>query len=148
MLSHIISRLIVHTIISGILGGILGSVMGFVVGAIRQRIKDTVYVSRVGAFLGCLLVSIFPPISSPGSLETWGMAGGLGSLQVVITIILIALGGLAGSFIASTFGFGLFLKARQKLFVWVFSGTYILLAIALWYGYLQSCTSSISYSYC
>lgn len=145
MLSYIFSRLIGHTLLSIILGAIWGSVIGFVVGAIRQRIEDTLYVSIVGSFLGCILICIAPPVSTPGSLESWGMGGGLGSLSVLVSLVLITLGGIAGSLIASTFGFRLFLKFQTKWFVGIISGAYIVMAISLGYGYLQYCSPSISY---
>jgi hypothetical protein len=148
MLVYIFLRLITHTFLSIIFAVLLGSVIGFVVGAIRRRIQDTLYVSIVGSFLGSMLVCIAPPVSTPGSLESWGMGGGLGSLSVLVTLMLIALGGIAGSLIVSIFGFRLFLKLKTKWFLWIISGIYITMAISLGYGHLMYCSSSVPSSYC
>ncbi|MBD2745030.1 hypothetical protein [Coleofasciculus sp. FACHB-1120] len=145
MLPYIFSGLIGHTIVSLFLGGVLGSVIGFVIGAIRQRMDDTVSVSIVGSFLGCLLMCTVPPIFNPGTLNIGGGSGGLGYLHVLASIVLITLGGCFGSLIASTFGFRFFLNLPTKRLVWMLGGVYILMAISLSYSYLQYCSPSISY---
>ncbi|BCL36817.1 hypothetical protein [Nostoc sp. MS1] len=148
MIAFIFSRLIGHTFLSIFVAVIFGSIIGLVVGAIRRRIQDTIYVSIVGSFLGSILVCIIPPITTPGSLEGWGVGSGLGSIVVLFTFFFIALGGIVGSFITTTFAFGWFLKLKTKWFLWIVGGLYMMMLISLIYNHLMYCSSSISSSFC
>lgn len=145
MLAFIFSRLLAHTFISGILGVILGSVVGVIAGAIRRSIPDTFVASCMGAFLGCILVCITPWVAAPGTLETWGQGGGLGSLVVLMTLAFIALGGLVGSLVTSTFGYRWVCQLKLTSFQWILAGIYLLMIVSLAYGYRQGCSPSLSY---
>ncbi|BAY35959.1 hypothetical protein NIES2111_02780 [Nostoc sp. NIES-2111] len=148
MIAFIFSRLIGHTFFSILFAVIFGSIIGLVIGAIRRRIQDTIYVSIVGSFLGSILVCITPPITTPGSLESWGGGGGLGSLVVLMTTIFIAFGGIVSSFITSTFAFRWFIKLKTKWFLWIIGGLYMMMVISLIYNHLMYCSSSIPSSFC
>ncbi len=145
MLAFVLSRLFTHTLLSGILGAILGAAIGVVAGALRRSISGASAVSIRGAFVGCLLACISPLICTPGSLESWGTAGGLGSLSVLVSLALIALGGLIGGLAASTFGYRWVMTMKPRLFAWIMSGIYILMAGSLAHGYLRYCFAGSSY---
>lgn len=135
----VLTRLIRNAIISGIIGVVVGSAIGWMVGAIRQRIDDSVYSATIGAFAGSLFVCIASPGSQPGSLEAWGAGGGLGSISVIFSVLLIALGGTAGALLASTFAFGLILKLDTKALGFATAMLLVAMAIALYKGYRDYC---------
>uniref|UniRef100_B8HTE7 Uncharacterized protein n=1 Tax=Cyanothece sp. (strain PCC 7425 / ATCC 29141) TaxID=395961 RepID=B8HTE7_CYAP4 len=145
MLAYVLLRLTYQTTLSLILAALVGSGIGVGVGAIRRRVQETVYVSRVGAFLGSILVCSVPPVSVPGALESWGSGGGLGSLGVLVCLFLVALGSIVGSLITSILGFKLVLKLGRKWLTWIIAGVYIFMVISLVHGYLQYCSPSLSY---
>lgn len=147
MLRFVLFRLVVHTVLSGAVAIVLGSVLGGLIGTIRRRIKETLYVSTLSAFLGCLIASTIPPISHIGSLESWG-TGGFGGLQAMIMFILIALGGFVGSLLVSLFLFKPFLRIKSKGLLTIFIGVYTLMAFFLYYGYSRYCFPTPAFSYC
>lgn len=135
----VLTRLIRNAIISGILGFISGSVIGYGIGAMRRRIEDTVYVAIVGAIAGSLCICLVPPVAQPGSLESWGNGGGLGSMVVILSIGLIALGGIIGALLASTIGFRTILKLNGKNLGWSAIGILIVMSIVLYRAYNNYC---------
>jgi hypothetical protein len=84
----------------------------------------------------------------PGSLESWGVAAGLGSLSVLMCIFFIGLGGIVMSLMVSTFEFRWLMTIRPQRFLWVMLGTYVLLVLSLGVNYQDFCTDVPSSSYC
>jgi hypothetical protein len=140
-----LSRLLLNTVISGMVALLVGSGVGTLVGAMRRRMADTLYITILGAFLGCLVACLIPTVSIPGALQSWGAAGGLGSLSVLVVLFFIVLGGLAGSIMASTFGFKLMTKLSFKVLAWMLVGIYILMTISLYQGYVFYCFPGSEY---
>jgi hypothetical protein len=139
------TRLIRNAISSGIMGFVFGSAIGCLVGAIRQRIKDSVYSATIGAFVGSLCTCIASPGSQPGSLEAWGAGGGLGSLSVIFSIVMIALGGIVGALLASTLDFKVILKLNSKALGCTEVVIFVAMAIALYRGYRDYCFPESSF---
>lgn len=147
MFTYILSRLLLHTFMSLFFSCLIGALIGAVVGAIRRQIQDTINVGIAAYFLGSLLVCSVPPLTVPGSLETWGVGGGLGSIQVIFMVIFTILGGVVVSLIATTFGFKFFSKVLEKWILWILITIYVLMLILLYYSHLTTCQPSISYCY-
>jgi hypothetical protein len=142
---YIFPRLFLNTLISGIICIIVGSAVGLVVGLLRRRIQDTLFVSYIGAFFGCLLVFITPWIATPYySLKTWG-EGGLGAIAVLIGLFFVLIGGFAGGAIASIFCFQEFLALRKELVINILACIYVLQSISLYYHYFSWCPRASSY---
>jgi hypothetical protein len=141
----VLTRLIRNAILSGITGFTFGSAIGYGVGAIRRRIEDTVYVSIVGAIAGSLCVCSAPPVSRPGSFESWGSGGGLGSLAVILSVVFLALGSIVGALLASTLGFKAILKLDRKGLGGVAIALFAMMSIALYQGYRDYCFPRINY---
>ena len=109
--------------------------------------QETLYVARVGAFVGGLCACISPLGSQPGTLESWGDGGGLGSLVVIATIMAITLIGLLSALLASTVGFQAILKLSPKWLVWGVFGLFGVMVFSLYQGYVVYCFSGSS-SFC
>ena len=144
---YILPRLFLNTLVSGIICLIVGSAVGLVVGLLRRRVKETLFVSCISAFFGCLVVFITPWLAAPHSLQSWGNSGGLGSLQVLVELFFVLIGGFAVCAIASIFCFRQCLALKKKLAITILACTYVLQFISLYYHYLYWCNKGI-FSYC
>ena len=140
---YILPRLLLNMLVSGYISMIVGSAVGLVVGLLRRRIQDTLVVSRIGAFFGCLVVFITPWLAAP-YLQAWGRRGSLASLSVV-EILFVLIGGFAGGAITSTFCFRQCLVLRKELVIKILAFTYVLQSISLYYYYFSRCPSALSY---
>jgi hypothetical protein len=117
---------------------IVGSAVGLIVGLLRRRIKETLFVSCIGAFFGCLVIFITPWLAEPGSsYYIQALKGQGGELGIYVELFFVLIGGFAGGAITSIFGFRQCLALRKELVITILACIYVLQSISLFYHYFS-----------
>ncbi len=133
---YILPRLLLNTLVSGYISMIVGSAVGLIVGLLRQRIKETLFVSCIGAFFGCLVIFITPWLAEPGSsYYIQALKGQGGELEIYVELFFVLIGGFAGGAIASIFCFRQCLGLKKKFAIRIMACIYVLQSMSLYYHY-------------